>query len=69
MKPHEIRNHLLLAGTNGAKLAEQLGVKKQAVYAIISGVEKYPSRRIAQAISDAVGIPVAELWPEREGKR
>jgi len=48
-------------------IARALGVSHTTVIMVVDGRSK--SRRIAQAISDAVGIPVAELWPEREGKR
>lgn len=59
----DINAALIKKGINQAIIAEQLNVSPAAVTLVIKG--NSTSRRIAQAISDATGIPVNKLWPGR----
>lgn len=62
MHPADIKALIEKAGTNQARIASQLGVTRGAVSAVISGGAK--SGRIALAISEAIGVPLIELWPK-----
>ncbi len=44
------------------EFAKSIGYNKVNVYAVINGNSKSPA--IRQKISEAVHIPVSEIWPE-----
>ena len=46
------------------ELAKKLGVTSPTVSQVIHG--KRPNARIRQAIADAIGRPVAEVFPDQE---
>lgn len=49
-------------GISQASIARQVGVTPQAILNIIERRQK--SRRIAQAVADAIERPLAEVFPE-----
>ena len=61
MQPHEIRAALVLARVTITSIARDLGVKPPTVHAVITG--KRPTPRIRQAIAEAIGRPVEEVFP------
>lgn len=65
MTPHEIKVEIYRRRPEGltiSSIAKDLGVTKQAVGLAIE--RRMTSRRIAQAVSDAIGLPLAEVFPE-----
>jgi lambda repressor-like predicted transcriptional regulator len=67
MHPAHINAALQVKGTRARRLAEQLGVQPSAVCDVICGRSR--SRRIATAISQAIGKPVPQIWPNGEYDR
>ncbi len=63
MHPADINAALIKRGLNQTRIAEQVGVTRAAVSATVLGVGA--SRRIADAIAEAVGMTVDQLWPGR----
>ncbi len=63
MNPADIQTALKEKGLTQAAIARQMGVSEMTVSRIVRGTES--SRRVAQAISEAIGIPMDTLWPER----
>jgi len=61
ISPQKINSMLLSAGHTQASMARALGVNAVSVCNVVNG--RLRSRRIAQAISDAVKIPIRDLWP------
>lgn len=61
MHPADIKAALQKRGTNQSKIAETLSLSRSTVTYVIQGRSK--SRRVAEAISTATGIPVERLWP------
>jgi transcriptional regulator with XRE-family HTH domain len=49
-------------GVSQSSIAKSLGVSPQAVSNVI--MRRNPSRRIAQAVADAIERPLAEVFPE-----
>lgn len=49
-------------GMSQAAIARKLGVSSQAILNVIE--RRNPSRRIAQAVADAIERPLAEVFPE-----
>ncbi len=56
----EIKNLMSLAGVSQAEIADRLGITKSFVNKVIYRI-KY-SKKVRQAIADAVGKSVEELW-------
>lgn len=52
--------------TSGAAIARKVKRHRVTVYDVISG--KSRSKKIRQAISDSIGIPVNELWLDQNQK-
>lgn len=67
MNPHDIKALLGKQGIRQIQIAEALKVSPTMVTAVI--FRKSKSRRVATAISRAVGKPKAELWPELYGPK
>lgn len=63
MHPELIKAHLRMKGHNPVDVARSLGVSHTCIAHVISG--RGTSARVAQAISDATGIPVDVLWPPK----
>lgn len=61
MHPSEIKAELEKAGHTQVALAKRLRVKQPTVSCVIRGVTT--SRRIAVAISRAIGKPISVVWP------
>ena len=59
-----IKAELRLAGSSLAQIARELGVSRQFVSTVLSGQKR--SERIEEHIARTVGIPVGELWTDRE---
>ena len=49
-------------GVSQSSIAKSLGVSPQAVSNVI--MRRNPSRRIAQAVADAIERPLADVFPE-----
>ena len=63
MKSKRIIGHILVATGEPIRVfAEKRGYTPQAIYDVLKGRTKTPKLR--QAIAEAVGRPVNELWPE-----
>ncbi len=65
MTPNEIKQEIFKRRPQGltqSSIAREIGVTKQAVLNVIE--KRNPSRRIAQAVSDAIERPLAEVFPE-----
>lgn len=61
MHPADIKAALQKRGSSQARIADSQRVSRAHVCYVIQGRSK--SRRIAEAISAATGIPVSRLWP------
>lgn len=64
MKGHEITYLLRQSGSGVKKIAAKLGISQPAVTKAI--YNKCPMLRIKQAVADAIGKPVSELWPDAQ---
>jgi putative transcriptional regulator len=65
MHPELIKAHLRIGGTTPTALADKLGVAPITVSLVIQG--KGTSRRIAEAIANALGQPLADVFPKQYG--
>jgi lambda repressor-like predicted transcriptional regulator len=63
MHPAHIKAALEIAGTNQAKVAEELGVSGSAVNLVING--RSVSRSIAEHIAKKIGKSLDDIWPGR----
>jgi lambda repressor-like predicted transcriptional regulator len=61
MSPNEIRIALLRKGVTQSGIARDQGVSAQMVYQVIE--RKNISHRICEAIGDAIGKDLKEIWP------
>ena len=66
MNGYEIVYRLKQRGIKVKSIATQLGVSGPAVSQVIHG--KYSSSRVSQAIADAIGLPLEEVFPKYRGK-
>ncbi len=57
----KIKIEFIKKNTSGFAIARKIGVTRGAVYLVIHGKRK--SRRIQQAIADAIDMQVKDLWP------
>jgi lambda repressor-like predicted transcriptional regulator len=62
MSPNEIKSSLVLSGCTQVSIARALNVSPASVNDVITG--KTVSARIREAIAEAIGRPVEEIWPE-----
>ena len=62
-----IKIAMLKKGISGAEIARRTGVTRVAVYHVIEG--RSQSRKLRQAIADALGVRVADLWPSHRPKK
>ena len=65
MTPQEIKLEIFKRRPEGltqSSIARSIGVTKQSVLNVIE--KRNPSRRIAQAVADAIERPLAEVFPE-----
>lgn len=51
----------------GAAIARKVGCTRQNVYHVIRGRQATPT--IRQAIAEALGVRVSDLWPDQKPKR
>ena len=63
MTPLEIKIELLKAGISIRQLARQEGVSHTAMSYTIHGVNK--GRKLREAVAQAIGKSVEEIWPLR----
>lgn len=63
MHPEQIKAEIRMKGTTPSAIADALELSRMAVSNVIHG--RTTSRRIANAISAAVHLPLAKLWPGR----
>jgi len=61
MKPLDIQYALKKAGTSQAEIARQIPCSPVTVSYVVAGTTT--SRRIAEAIATATGLPLDTLWP------
>ena len=61
MTAKEIKILMELLDVTQTSVAQKLGVTLPAVHSVIKGLRHNP--RIRQAIADAVGRPVEQIWP------
>ena len=66
MKSADIKKLMAVAGVSQGVIAERLRVTKNFVYQVIHGIRS--TERVRQAIADAVGKSVEELWGNRSVK-
>ena len=59
--PKQIRMELLKKGVEQAAIARDLGVAPATIYKVIEGLSA--SDRVRRAIAEAIGQPVAMIWP------
>ena len=62
MTPLDIRNALHNSDLNQAAIARELGVTPPHISAIIDG--KRVSRRVHEAIAEAIGVDIRRIWPD-----
>lgn len=62
MTNREIKARLILRGITMTEIARSLNVTHAAVSRVISGRDATP--RIRQAVAQAIGVPVEEIWPD-----
>lgn len=63
MSPVEIRISLIRAGIRQADIAKKTGVSRALISAVLCGLNR--SLRAEQAIADAIGRPLSEVFPDR----
>lgn len=61
MHPEEIKAAIRMKGTTPSVIAEELGLSPTTVSQVIHG--RGVSSRIANRISELLGLPVAHIWP------
>jgi predicted transcriptional regulator len=66
MKGHEITYELKEHGFTVSKIAKNLNVSQPTVSQVIYG--KRSMSRIRETISQVIGKPVAEIWPDESAK-
>ena len=57
-----IKISLIKQGVSQAEIAEKIGVKQPSISQVIHRTAR--SRKIASAISEALGLPLASVFPE-----
>lgn len=62
MTPLEIRNAIQKAGLNQMAIARELKIDPSGVSRVID--RKAISRRVHEAIAEAIGIDKARIWPD-----
>jgi len=62
MTPIEIKIELLKAGVRQNQIAKKFGFTTSLVNQVVQGIR--PARHVREAIAEAIGKPIEELWPE-----
>ena len=62
MNAATIKHELASKGRRLSDIARELGIKLPSVSQVIHG--RRPSRRVSQAIADALGMPLEEVFPK-----
>lgn len=62
MHPADVKAAITKAGSSMTDIAGELDVSPQAVFHVVEGTKV--SNRIRNAISQKIGIAVAEIWPK-----
>lgn len=65
MHPEDIKASLRKLHSSMAEIARELGVSRTTVGSVVKGMR---SRRIERAISDKLGKPLHEVFPNRYSK-
>jgi lambda repressor-like predicted transcriptional regulator len=63
----KVKSLMVLKGITGVDIARKLGISPNTVYVVMGGYGK--SRPIHQAIADALGMKVEQLWPENKNRK
>lgn len=66
-EPQAIRTLLEHEGTSAAMIGDSLSVSRRMVSRVIRGERKSKDRRIEQAVADAIGLPVNEVFEYVKG--
>ena len=64
MDSSKIKILMVEAGISQADIARKLGISNEHVYKVIHGIRS--TKRVRQAISDAVGKPYEEVWGDED---
>lgn len=67
MLPHEIRAALVLARIKPQDIAWKFRKSATLVHLVINGVRFNP--QIREEISNAIGKPIAEIWPDQQDQQ
>lgn len=62
-----IKKLMIDKDVKGAEIARTVGCTRQNVYHVIKGRQATP--KIRQAIAEALGVRVSDLWPDEKPKR
>lgn len=62
-----IKKLMIDKDVKGADIARKVGCTRQNVYHVITGRQATP--HIRQAIAEALGVQVSDLWPDEKAKR
>lgn len=62
MNPIEIKILMIRAGITQADIGRKLGLSRAFINQVVLGHR--PTKQVKQAIAEAVGKPVEDLWPE-----
>jgi len=62
----KIKVLMMQKGLNGAKIARNIGITRQAISGVIN--LRWRSIRIRKAIADALDVQIDKLWPETKVK-
>lgn len=60
MSELEIKIELLKRGISGAEISRRIGCHRTAIYHVIAG--RYKSRRVRQAVAEALNLPYEVVW-------
>ena len=64
MHPEQIKAAIRMKGTTPSAIADELKVSRTTVSQVISG--RGVSARIAERISNVIGVPTASIWPVKQ---
>lgn len=66
MHPEEIKAAIRMKGTTPSAIADELDLSRTTVSQVIHG--RGVSARVANRISEVIGLPVAHIWPSTKPK-
>ncbi|HVN97526.1 MAG TPA: helix-turn-helix transcriptional regulator [Syntrophorhabdaceae bacterium] len=63
----KIQKLMIDKDVSGAMIARRIGCTRQNIYHVIRGRHATPN--IRQAIAEALGVPISDLWPAKKPRR